>query len=134
MRQSFGAASAAVTMVATGWLAAACAMADGVSELSGLRTLRVKETDRIAALATELRRIGCAAEATDDAITIDPSSRHAAPVVIETYNDHRMAMAFAVLGLARGGLAIADPACVAKSYPTFWRDFGAMLAPPGRGS
>ncbi len=97
-----------------------------VFTLTGLRTLRVKETDRIAALATELRKIGCTIETTDDSITIDPSTRHNDPVVIETYNDHRMAMAFGVLGLARPGISISNPACVSKSYPTFWRDFAKL--------
>ena len=96
------------------------------SRLTGLRTLRHKETDRIAALANELRKIGCTIETTDDSITIDPSTRHDDPVVIETYNDHRMAMAFGVLGLARPGISISNPACVSKSYPTFWRDFAKL--------
>ena len=91
--------------------------------LDGLSTLRVKESDRIEALATELRRLGCGVETSADSISVDPSTRHDAPVVVETYNDHRMAMAFAVLGLARPGVSIRNPACVAKSYPTFWRDF-----------
>ena len=107
-------------------LAVAAATASGASRITGLRTLRVKETDRIAALASELRKIGCTIETTDDSITIDPSSRHDEPVVIETYNDHRMAMAFAVLGLARPGISIKNPACVSKSYPTFWRDFARL--------
>ena len=63
-------------------------------------------------------------------IVIDPASRHDDPVVIETYGDHRMAMAFAILGLARPGLSIADPACVAKSYPGFWRDLATIHAHP----
>ncbi|MCH8343208.1 MAG: 3-phosphoshikimate 1-carboxyvinyltransferase [Planctomycetes bacterium] len=96
------------------------------STVTGLHTLRHKETDRIAALANELRRIGCTVETTDDSITIDPSTRHDEPVVIETYNDHRMAMAFAVLGLARPGISIKNPACVSKSYPTFWKDFAKL--------
>ena len=90
------------------------------------RTLRHKETDRIAALANELRRIGCTIETTDDSITIDPSTRHDDPVVIETYNDHRMAMAFGVLGLSRAGISISNPTCVSKSYPTFWHDFATL--------
>ena len=102
------------------------AMSNGVSRLTGLHTLRHKETNRIAALANELRKIGCAVETTDDSITIDPSTRHDKPVVIETYNDHRMAMAFAVLGLARPGISIKNPACVSKSYPTFWKDFAKL--------
>ena len=94
--------------------------------ITGLHTLRHKETDRIAAMANELRKIGCTIETTNDSITIDPSTRHNDPVVIETYNDHRMAMAFGVLGLARPGISISNPACVSKSYPTFWRDFAKL--------
>ncbi len=107
-------------------LAVLIAGKDGVASITGLHTLRHKETDRIAALANELRKIGCTIETTDDSITIDPSTRHDDPVVIETYNDHRMAMAFGVLGLARPGISITNPACVSKSYPTFWRDFAKL--------
>ncbi len=107
-------------------LAAASAMAEGTSVLRGLRTLRVKESDRIAALAAELRKIGCTVETTGDSIAIDPSGRHDRPVVVETWNDHRMAMAFGILGLARGGIAIRDPACVSKSYPGFWSDLARV--------
>ena len=106
------------------------AMAAAGSEpvrLDGLRTLRVKETDRIAALAEELRRIGCRVACSDDHLEVDPRPRHERPVVIETYDDHRMAMAFAVLGLARPGISIADPSCVAKSHPGFWRDLGRII-------
>ncbi|MCZ6850247.1 MAG: 3-phosphoshikimate 1-carboxyvinyltransferase [Planctomycetota bacterium] len=107
-------------------LAALMAMATGRSVITGLHTLRVKETDRIAALTNELQKIGCEIEDDDDMITIDPHHRHDKPVVIETYNDHRMAMAFAVLGLARPGISIKNPACVSKSYPTFWKDFAKL--------
>jgi len=107
-------------------LAMVAAMMKNKSRLTGLHTLRHKETDRIAALANELRKIGCTIETTDDSITIDPSTRHNDPVVIETYNDHRMAMAFGVLGLARPGISISNPACVSKSYPTFWHDFAKL--------
>ncbi|MCH8823761.1 MAG: 3-phosphoshikimate 1-carboxyvinyltransferase [Planctomycetes bacterium] len=107
-------------------LIVAVSCADACSTLTGLHTLRHKETDRIAALANELRRIGCTIETTDDSITIDPSTRHDEPVVIETYNDHRMAMSFAVLGLARPGISIKNPSCVSKSYPTFWQDFAKL--------
>lgn len=146
--------------------AGAAALADGTSTITGLHTLRVKETDRIAALANELRKVGCAVETTDDSITITPprdAAKRAAtvrertdrgestlphgrggslstplpygrgsysPVTIETYNDHRMAMSFAVLGLVRPGISIANPKCVAKSYPTFWRDFAKLYANP----
>ncbi|MDY7109137.1 MAG: 3-phosphoshikimate 1-carboxyvinyltransferase [Planctomycetota bacterium] len=107
-------------------LAVACATAEGACKITGLHTLRVKETDRIAALANELRKIGCTVETTEDSITIDPSTRHEEPIVIETYNDHRMAMAFGVLGLARPGISIRDPKCVKKSYPGFWADFAKL--------
>jgi len=107
-------------------LGAVAAVAETPSRITGLHTLRVKETDRVAALANELRRIGCTVETTDDSITIDPSTRHEEPVIIETYNDHRMAMAFGVLGLARPGISIANPKCVKKSYPGFWRDFAKL--------
>jgi 3-phosphoshikimate 1-carboxyvinyltransferase len=94
--------------------------------ITGLRTLRVKESDRIAALATELERVGCTVGTTESSITIDPRRRHERACVIETYDDHRMAMAFAVLGLARPGISIRDPGCVAKSYPAFWRDLATL--------
>lgn len=107
-------------------LAVACARATGPSRLRGLRTLAVKESDRITALATELRRIGCRCEATAEALTIDPASCHDDPVTIATYRDHRMAMSFATLGRIRPGISIADPGCVAKSYPGFWADLDAL--------
>ncbi len=110
-------------------LAAIAALADATSTITGLQTLRVKETDRLAALANELCKVGCAVETTDDSITITPPRQAATtrpPIVIETYNDHRMAMSFAILGLARPGISIANPGCVAKSYPTFWQDFARL--------
>jgi len=107
-------------------LVVASATITGTSKISGLRTLRVKETDRIAALARELRKVGCTVETGDDWITIDPSTRHNDSVIIETYNDHRMAMSLAILGLVRPGLSICNPKCVAKSYPGFWKDFAKL--------
>ena len=107
-------------------LAAVAACATAPTTITGLTTLRVKETDRIGALQAELERVGCLVSATDDALMIDPTSMHDRPVVIQTYNDHRMAMAFAILGLVRGGISIADPACVEKSYPGFWRDLASL--------
>lgn len=115
-----------------GALAAAmlAARAVGRSELSGLHTLRVKESDRLAALATELRKVGCGAEVRDDTLRIEPArvGGDSAPVAIETYRDHRVAMAFAILGVARGGVSIRDPACVEKSYPGFWTELERVTA------
>jgi 3-phosphoshikimate 1-carboxyvinyltransferase len=111
-------------------LAVAAAAADGQCRITGLRTLRVKETDRIAALAAELQQVGCGVETSDESISItpgppaDPEAVH--PVTVSTYDDHRMAMAFAVLGLVRPGISIADPGCVAKSYPGFFADLATL--------
>jgi 3-phosphoshikimate 1-carboxyvinyltransferase len=112
-------------------LAAAAAVSERPTTITGLHTLPVKESDRIVALATELGRVGCATTATADSLSIDPAAGSpAVPVTVETYRDHRMAMAFAVLGLARGGIAIRNPACVSKSYPGFWTDLARFRAVP----
>ena len=81
-------------------LAAASSLADQPVRIAGLRTLRVKESDRIAALAAELGKLGCTVKTDGESIDIDPSARHDRPAVIDTHNDHRMAMAFAVLDCA----------------------------------
>jgi 3-phosphoshikimate 1-carboxyvinyltransferase len=136
---SFDARNAPDGALALATIASKC---EGASRLTGLRTLRVKETDRIAALANELRKVGCTVATGEDWIEITPpaaqqpahSPPHAAgsmnqPIIIETYNDHRMAMAFAVLGLNPPNgvpLAIRNPKCVAKSYPGFWKDFAKL--------
>jgi len=118
-------------------LAVVCAFAEGASLLRGVRTLRDKECDRIGALRTELAKLGVIVEGgagdDPDAMTITPSAEGAetgpgaAPIVFETYDDHRMAMALALVGLRRPNVSIANPACVAKTYPTFWRDFGRLV-------
>ncbi|MGA1191910.1 MAG: 3-phosphoshikimate 1-carboxyvinyltransferase [Bdellovibrionota bacterium] len=102
-------------------LAVLAAVADGVSILKGLKTLRVKETDRIAALEQELRRVGVRTESTEDTLVIHGVSPRALKKgVIQTYDDHRMAMSFAVLGAILPGLQIENPSVVAKSFPDFW--------------
>ena len=96
--------------------------ARGPTRISGLRTLRVKETDRLAAMATELAKFGAAVTVEgDDAITIDPPTTVAAGVAVDTYDDHRMAMSFALAG-TRVGAVIRDAPCVAKTYPRFFED------------
>lgn len=95
------------------------AFADGVSRIRGLATLRVKETDRLAAMATELAKLGAKVDFDDESWTITPPDWPAA-ASIATYDDHRMAMAFAVAGLRIPELVIEDPGCVAKTFPTFW--------------
>jgi len=93
---------------------------DAPSRFTGLGTLRVKESDRIAAVAAGLRALGGTVETGDDWARVHPLPPHAAPAAIDTANDHRIAMAFAVLGLVRPGVSIRNPGCVAKSWPGFW--------------
>ncbi|MHC4840222.1 MAG: 3-phosphoshikimate 1-carboxyvinyltransferase [Planctomycetota bacterium] len=102
-------------------LAVVCAFAKGTSRLSGLGTLRVKETDRIAALQEELGKLGVQTQAGDDWLEIEgnPELKLADPVNIATYDDHRMAMSFALAGL-RVPVNIEEPDVVSKSFPTFW--------------
>jgi 3-phosphoshikimate 1-carboxyvinyltransferase len=94
--------------------------ARGPTRISGLRTLRVKETDRLAAMATELAKFGANITIEgDDAITIDPPGEVRPGVAVDTYDDHRMAMSFALAG-TRVGAVIRDRACVGKTYPGFF--------------
>jgi 3-phosphoshikimate 1-carboxyvinyltransferase len=98
----------------------------GTTRIVGLATLRVKECDRIAAPARELRKLGIPVAEGPDYVEIgelDPSRHAGAPVDIDTYDDHRIAMSFGVLGSALPGLRIRDPGCVAKTYPGFWDDW-----------
>ena len=99
-------------------LAAVAPFAEGPTEVTGIGFIRAKETDRIGAVVTELRRLGVDAEERPDGFVIRPGP--ISPGVVRTYDDHRMAMAFAVLGLGAPGVAIAEPACVAKTFPGFW--------------
>jgi 3-phosphoshikimate 1-carboxyvinyltransferase len=107
-------------------LTALAAVAGSRSRFTGLETLRVKESDRISALAIELRKIGCEVSEEPDAISVLPPAddRRApdSPIRIGTWDDHRMAMSFAVIGSLRGGLEIENPDCVAKSHPGFWAE------------
>jgi len=100
-------------------LAAVAVFAEGPTRIYNVENMRIKETDRIAALATELRRIGQRVEELRDGIVIHP--RPVTPAKIETYNDHRMAMSFAVVGLRAPGIAIRNPSCVSKTFPDFFR-------------
>jgi 3-phosphoshikimate 1-carboxyvinyltransferase len=101
-------------------LAVACCFAQGRTRLTGLQTLRHKESDRVATIAGELGRAGADVTIEGDDLCIRPVDLPNGPVTIQTWDDHRIAMALAIFGLRRGGLLITDPACVAKSYPGFW--------------
>lgn len=89
--------------------------------LTGLHTLKIKETDRLEALNTELSKLGAPISVTDKDLTLQPSDKIKSDVAIDTYNDHRMAMAFAPLAL-KTDLFINDAEVVSKSYPDFWKD------------
>lgn len=102
-------------------LTAVATLADGPTTIRGLHTLRVKETDRLTALQTELRKLGAGAEVEGDSLRVMPAAEiH--PAEIETYDDHRMAMSFAVVGTREAGVTILGPDCVSKTYPDFFTD------------
>ena len=100
-------------------LAAVAPLATDAIEITNVANLRVKESDRIAVLATELRKLGATVDERDDGLRIEPGWNED-PVVINPHADHRMAMAFAIAGLARGNVTIDDERVVGKSYPGFW--------------
>jgi 3-phosphoshikimate 1-carboxyvinyltransferase len=97
------------------------AFAEGETVISGVAHLRHKESNRLAAVVTELRKMGVTAEETEDGLRIVGGTPQGAE--IETYDDHRLAMSFAVAGLQAKGTVIRDPDCVAKSFPDFWEYF-----------
>ncbi len=94
-------------------------------ELKGLHTLKIKETDRLVALKNELEKFGAKVEITHDSLTLIPPAALNKNVEIETYNDHRMAMAFAPLA-TKVPIKIKDAEVVSKSYPEFWKDLESI--------
>ncbi|MBU1018316.1 hypothetical protein KKA33_04800 [Patescibacteria group bacterium] len=116
------------------------------AKITGLSTLRIKETDRLMALSTELKKIGVKVKTTKDSITVEgplrtqlmakgyqTNNQSIGPSIgfsIDTYNDHRMAMCFAVVGTKVPGIVIEDPACVNKTYPQFWQDLERAYLTP----
>ena len=99
-------------------LAVVAAFATTPTTVTGIGFIRAKETDRIAATVGELKRLGIAATEDTDGFTVYPSTPTGG--VVQTYDDHRMAMSFALIGTQVDGVAIADPGCVTKSFPTFF--------------
>nr|WP_290961492.1 3-phosphoshikimate 1-carboxyvinyltransferase [Fibrobacter sp.] len=96
--------------------------AKGATNIRGIASWRVKETDRIAAIAAELRKVGAEVRETSDSILITPPQQLVG-ATIETYNDHRMAMCFSLVALGGVPIKIMDPACVNKTYPSYFDDF-----------
>jgi 3-phosphoshikimate 1-carboxyvinyltransferase len=105
-------------------LAAVALMAERPTTITGVGHIRHKETDRIGNLAKELRKLGATVQEHDDGLTIQPGPLRAAAV--ETYDDHRMAMSLALVGLAVPGVRIRNPGCTAKTYPGFFRDLDSI--------
>jgi 3-phosphoshikimate 1-carboxyvinyltransferase len=110
-------------------LAVIALFAAGETTLRGLRTLRVKETDRVEALRTELTKLGAEVKVeeseNDVSLMIIPPYR-LQPATIATYDDHRMAMSFALATTKRAGIEIENPACVSKTYPGFFDDLTSV--------
>jgi 3-phosphoshikimate 1-carboxyvinyltransferase len=105
-------------------VAVVCAFADGPCILHGLHTLRLKETDRLEALRVELNKLGARARIDGNALFIEPGTLR--PASISTYDDHRMAMSFALAGLRQPGVEIEDPGCVSKTWPRYFEDMAKL--------
>ena len=105
-------------------LAVTALFAEGESCIRNVANLRIKETDRIAATVAELRKLGAEADEFEDGFSIRPGALHGA--AIDTYDDHRMAMSFAMAGLRIPGVVINDPGCVSKTFPDFFERFGKL--------
>lgn len=107
-------------------LAAVALFVDGSTTVRNVAHNRVKETDRIGNLAIELRKFGAKVDEHADGLTIHPHPL--GPAVIETYDDHRMAMSLALVGLKQSGVEILDPGCVAKTYPNYFQDLQGFVS------
>ncbi len=105
-------------------LAAVAPFASGPTRIRNVAHMRHKETDRVTAVVTELRRLGLTVEEFEDGLLIHPGPLK--PATIKTYDDHRMAMSFALIGLASPGVQIADPECTGKTYPNFFEDLNRL--------
>lgn len=112
-------------------LAAVASFAEGTTVIRNVAHLRLKESDRLTAMATELRRVGVPVDERADGLAVegcwasgDPPDD---PVTVQTWDDHRIAMSCALVGLRRPGLSIARPEVVAKSYPDFWEDLDRLM-------
>lgn len=105
-------------------LAVVALFANGPTRIRNVAHMRHKETDRVFALVEEIRRMGVGAEEHDDGLTVHPGP--ICPATIQTYDDHRMAMSFALAGLKSDGIRIADPGCTVKTYPEFFSDLETL--------
>ena len=109
-------------------LAILALFADGTTTLRNIASWRVKETDRISAMATELRKVGAIVEEGADYIKITPPATLTPNAVIDTYDDHRMAMCFSLVSLGGVPITINDPKCVAKTFPNYFEEFAKIVS------
>lgn len=109
-------------------LAIMALFAEGTTTLRNIASWRVKETDRIAAMATELRKVGAIVEEGADYIKITPPAKLTPNAVIDTYDDHRMAMCFSLVSLGGVPITINDPKCVAKTFPDYFEEFAKIVS------
>ena len=111
-------------------LAVVALFAEGTTRLTNIGSWRVKETDRIKAMATELRKLGATVEEGVDYIAITPPKALTPNTAIDTYDDHRIAMCFALASVGPRGVPIRinDPACVNKTFPGFFDALGAVVS------
>jgi len=109
-------------------LAILALFADGPTTLRNIASWRVKETDRIAAMATELRKVGAIVEEGADYINVTPPAQLTPNAVIDTYDDHRMAMCFSLVSLGNVPVVINDPNCVAKTFPDYFAEFKKLVS------
>ena len=109
-------------------LAAVAPFALSPTRIRGIASARVKETDRVSATCTELKRLGVQVEEHEDGITIHPCQSFQ-PADIQTYNDHRMAMAFSLIGLRFDGVTIENPSCVSKTFPNYFEVLETLRTP-----
>jgi 3-phosphoshikimate 1-carboxyvinyltransferase len=100
-------------------LAVVAAFASSPTRVTGIGFIRHKETDRVGAVVRELNRLGVRAEEEPDGFVVHPGVPQ--PGAVATYDDHRMAMSFALLGLVRPGIAIQNPGCVSKTFPNYFQ-------------
>ncbi len=108
-------------------LAILALFADGTTTLRNIASWRVKETDRISAIATELRKVGAIVEAGEDYIKITPPAKFIPNAEIDTYDDHRMAMCFSLVSLGGLPITINDPKCVNKTFPNYFEQFASII-------
>jgi 3-phosphoshikimate 1-carboxyvinyltransferase len=109
-------------------LAVLALFAEGTTTLRNIASWRVKETDRLTAMATELRKVGATVIEGEDYITITPPEKLTPNAVIDTYDDHRMAMCFSLISLGGIPITINDPNCVAKTFPNYFTEFAKIVS------